>query len=166
MIGGLSSVGAYVTVAAGTPALSLDVNNQPVSTQNVTLAAGTDTTLLVWGPAATPRLTQVTDDNRLPPSSSTQARLRLVNVANGLEGGLTMTADATAIANDVLPGSASAYANVTGGSTQRVIVNAPLMASPLYSSDMTLAARGVYTLFILGDKSSSLGLSTTYRKER
>ncbi len=166
MIGGMSSVGAYITVAAGTPALSLVVNNQPVSTQNVTLAAGTDTTLLVWGAVATPQLVQLTDDNRLPPSSSTQARLRLVNVANGLDGGLTMTADATPIANDVMAGSASTYANVTGGSTQRVIVSAPLMATPLYSSDMTLAARGVYTLFILGDKSTGVGLSTTYRKER
>lgn len=167
MVSGVLSVGTYVTVvAAGAPAFSLVVNNQPVSTQNVTLAAGTDTTLLVWGPAATPTLAQVTDDNRLPASSSTQARLRLVNVANGLDGGLTMTADATPIATDVLPGSASAYASVAGGSTQRVIVDAPLMATPLYSSDMTLAARGVYTLFILGDKSTSVGLATTYRKDR
>ncbi len=166
MTAGVLSVGTYATVAAGTPAFSLVVNSQAVSTQNVTLAAGTDTTLLVWGPVATPQLVQLADDNRLPASSSTQARLRLVNVANGLDGGLTMTADATAIATDVLAGSASAYANVTGGSTQRVIVSAPLMATPVYSSDMTLAARGVYTLFVLGDKSTTVGLTTTYRKER
>jgi hypothetical protein len=166
MVAGISSVGAYTTVAAGTPAFSLVVNNQPVSTQNVALAAGTDTTLLVWGAVATPQLVQLTDDNRLPASSSTQARLRLVHVANGLDGGLTMTADATPIATDVPAGSASAYASVAGGSTQRVIVSSPLVAAPLYSSDVTLAARGVYTLFVLGDRSTSVGLSTALRKER
>lgn len=150
MTGGISSVGAYATVVAGTPAFSLTVNDQPVSTQNVTLAAGTDSTLLVWGAAATPQLVQLTDDNRLPASSSTQARLRLVQAVNGL-GGLTMTADFSAVASDVLAGTASSPASVAGGSTQRLVVSAPPAAAPLYSSDVTLAARCVYTMFVLGD---------------
>jgi hypothetical protein len=152
MTAGASSVGAYVTVSAGTPAFSLSVNGQPVSTQNVTLAAGTDTPLLVWGAAATPQLVQLGDDNRQPASSSTQARLRLVQAVNGLDSGLTMTIDATAIANDVLAGGASSYASVAGASTQRLIVSSPL--GPLYSSDTTLAARGVYTMFVLGDSTA------------
>ena len=145
------TVGAYTTVTAGTPAFSLSVNGQPVSTQNVTLAAGTDTTLLVWGPAATPQMAVLADDNRLPASSSTQARLRLVQAANGLAGGLTMTVDAVAIANDVLAGAASTHASVAGGSAQRLIVSWPLSSTPLHSSDTTLASRGVYTLFVIGD---------------
>lgn len=157
------TVGAYTTVAAGTPAFSLSVNEQPVSMQNVTLAAGTDSTLLIWGSAAAPQMAQLADDNRLPPSSSTQARLRLVQAVNGLAGGLTMTADAVAIANDVLPGAASAYANVAGGSTQRVIVTSPLLGAPPYSSDSTLAARGVYTLFVFGDLPTP---TATLRRER
>lgn len=157
------TVGAYTTVAAGTPAFSLTVNDQPISMQNVTLAAGTDTTLLLWGAAATPQLAQLADDNRLPASTSTQARLRLVQAVNGLASGLTMTADSVAIANDVLAGSASAYANVAGNSTQRVIVSSPLVATPLYSSDTTFAARGVYTLFVFGDAAAP---QTTLRRER
>ena len=156
------TVGAYTTVAAGTPAFSLSVNGQPVSTQNVTLAAGTDTTLLLWGEAATPQLATLADDNRLPASSSTQARLRLVQAVNGLASGLTMTADAVAIANDVLPGGASAHATVAGG-TQRVIVSSPLVAAPMYASDTTLAARGVYTLFVIGDMPAPLA---TLRRDR
>jgi hypothetical protein len=157
------TVGAYTTVPAGTPAFSLSVNGQPISTQNVTLAAGTDTTLLLWGDAATPQLATLADDNRLPASSSTQARLRLVQAVNGLASGLTMTADAVAIANDVLPGGASAHATVAGSATQRVIVSSPLVATPLYSSDTTLAARGVYTLFVIGDMPAPLA---TLRRER
>ena len=157
------TVGAYTTVTAGTPAFSLSVNGQPVSTQNVTLAAGTDTTLLVWGPAATPQMAVLADDNRLPASSSTQARLRLVQAANGLAGGLTMTVDAVAIANDVLAGSASGYANVAGSTTQRVIVSSPLVVTPLYSSDVTFTARGVYTLFVIGDKTAPVAM---LRRER
>jgi hypothetical protein len=157
------TVGAYTTVPAGTPAFSLSVNGQPVSTQNVTLAAGTDTTLLLWGDAATPQLAALADDNRLPASSSTQARLRLVQAVNGLASGLTMTADAVAIANDVLPGGASAYATVAGSSTQRLIVSSPLAAAPLSSSDTSLAARGVYTLFVIGDMPAPLA---TLRRER
>lgn len=145
------SVGAYVTVPAGTLPIDLTVNDQPVSTQNVTLAAGTDTTLLISGAAATPQLAQLTDDNRLPASTSTQARLRLVQAVNGLASGLTMTADSVPIANNVLAGNASAYANVAGNSTQRVIVSSPLVTTPLYSSDTTFATRGVYTLFVIGD---------------
>jgi hypothetical protein len=127
-----------------------------VSVQNVTLAAGTDTTLLVWGAAATPQLVQLADDNRLPASSSTQARLRLVQAVNGLDGGVTMTFAASVIASDVLPGAASSYASVAGGSTQQLVVNSPLLAgTPLYSSDVALAARGVFTMFVLGNKSAS-----------
>ena len=74
-----------------------------------------------------------------------------------------MTADATAIANDVLGGSASTYATVAGGSNQRLIVSSPLMATPLYSSDTTLVARGVYTLFVFGDKAAP---QATLRRDR
>lgn len=157
------SVGGYTTVAAGTPAFSLTVNDQPVSVQNVTLAAGTDTTLLLWGAAAAPQLAVLADDNRLPATTSTQARLRLVHAVNGLASGLTMTADASPIANDVLPGGASVYAAVAGSITQRVIVSSPLVTAPLYSSDTALTARGVYTLFVFGDSSA---VQTTLRRER
>jgi hypothetical protein len=157
------TVGGYVTLPEGTLPIDLSVDGHPISTQNATLVAGTDTTLMVWGAAATPQLVQLSDDNRLPVSSSKQARLRLVNAVNGLDSGLTMTADATAIANDVLGGSASTYAAVAGGSTQRLIVSSPLMATPLYSSDTTLVARGVYTLFVFGDKAAP---QTTLRRDR
>jgi hypothetical protein len=86
-----------------------------------------------------------------------------VQAVNGLASGLTMTADAVAIANDVLAGSGSVYANVAGSSTQRVIVSSPLVAAPLYSADMTLGARGVYTLFVIGDMPAPLA---TLRRER
>lgn len=157
------SVGGYVTVPAGVPAFSLSVNGQPISVQNVSLAAGTDNTLLLWGDAAAPQLAAVPDDNRLSATTSTQARLRLVQAVNGLASGLTLTADAVAIANDVPVGGASPYASVAGGLTQRLLVSSPLVAMPLYASDHALLARGVYTLFVIGDMPAPLA---TLRRER
>jgi hypothetical protein len=157
------TIGGYVGVPAGTSTLSLTVNGQPISVQNVSLAAGTDTTLLLWGDPATPQLAAVADDHRLPVTGSTQARLRLVQAVNGLVSGLTLTADAVPIANDVPAGGGSPYAAVAGGVTQRLVVSSPLVATPLHASDQVLAARGVYTLFVIGDMPSPL---VTLRRER
>lgn len=156
------TIGAYAAVAAGTPALSLVVGGQPVSTQNVTLPAGSDATLLVWGDAAAPQLAVISDDNRLPLSSA-NAKLRLVQAVNGLASGLTLTADFSAIATDVLAGGASAYGNLAGASGIDLEVTSPLVTGALYANEATLAARGVYTLFMLGDMPSP---TAALRKER
>jgi hypothetical protein len=127
------------------------------------LAAGSDTTLLVWGDAAAPQLTVINDDNRLP-TVATNAKLRLVHGVSGLADPLTLTADFSVIAGSIAQGNASAYGNVNGGAAMRLDVSSPLTTTPLYSlSDATLTARSLYTLFMLGDAAHS---TAALRKER
>ncbi|HSW08832.1 DUF4397 domain-containing protein [Aquabacterium sp.] len=162
--GGTSpTIGSYGTFVANNSALQLVVNGTPVAVTAPALAAGSDTTLLVWGSAAAPQLAVINDDNRLP-TLSTNAKLRLVHAVSGLSDALTLTADFSVIAGDVLPGTASAFGNVTGGSSLRLDVSSPLSTAALYTlSDGTLASRGVYTLFMLGEAAQP---SAALRKER
>lgn len=162
--GGTSpTIGSYTAFVASNTALQLVVNGNPVAVSAPTLAAGSDTTLLVWGDAAAPQLAVIPDDNRLP-TLSTNAKLRLVHAVSGLNDPLTLTADFSVIAGDVLPGTASAFGSVVGGSGLRLDVSSPLSTTALYTlSDATLAARGVYTLFMVGDSAHP---SAALRKER
>lgn len=157
------TIGSYVPVAAGNDALTLSVNGTPLSMPTQAIAAGGDYTLLVWGDVSTPKLTLVNDDNRLP-TNTANAKLRLVHAVAGLDSGLTMTADFSAVANNVDPGTASAYGNVTASSAVRLDVNSPLSINPLYTlSSAALTARGVYTMYMLGTAATPIA---AFRRER
>lgn len=157
-------VGAYglITGGASVPVV-LSVNGSAVTVPNQALAAGGDHTLLVWGSAAAPQLTVLSDDNRLP-TSTTQARLRLVNGLNGLGAGLDLEADFSALATNVAEGSASAYGLVNASTAMRLEVKSPLSGTALYTlTDAKIDAKSLYTVFMLGDGSAPQAL---LRRER
>lgn len=162
--GGTSpTIGSYApfTAAGATP--TVVVNGVGVSLPAMSFAAGSDTTLLVWGDAAAPKVTVITDDNRLP-TVLTNAKLRLVHGISGFGEALTLTGDFSVLAGDVQPGTASAFGNPVGGSAMRLDVTSPLSTTPLYSlSEATLTQRAVYTLYMLGDAAHP---SAALRKER
>ena len=147
------AVGAYVLVNAGSAqGLDLQVNGSRLSTTTVSLSAGGDYSLLVHGASTAPQLTVLSDNNRLP-STSSQAKFRLVNGAYNLAGGLTLNLDYDALASDIAVGSASSYKAVTAstGSTMTVDLSGSSLAS---WTDLTVTAKGIYSVFVLGDAST------------
>lgn len=161
--GASPAIGSYATVTAATVAPQVSVDGVALAVPELALAAGSDSTLLVWGDAAAPRVVLINDDNRLP-STSGYAKLRLFNAVAGLGDALTLTVDFSAIGGDVVPGMAAAYTGVNAATSLRLEVTSPLQVAPLYAlSDATLASRGVYTLFVLGESSR---ITSALRKER
>lgn len=159
------AVGSYTMVTGGTLAVTLAVNGSAVAVADQALPAGGDYTLLVWGDAAAPQLTLVTDDNRLPTDTS-KAKVRLVHAVNGLAAALTLTADFSVVsgASSVAQGQASAYGTVTGSTAIRLEVTSPLSSTAIYTlTDATLSAKSLYTVFALGDSTAP---SVALRKER
>ena len=159
------TIGNYDQVSASTGALPvvLSVNGAAVPVADLAVAAGGDYTLLVWGPAGAPQTTLVADDNRLPANSG-NAKVRLVHVVSGLDAALTLTADFSAIAASIAGGQASAYASVVASSAMRLEVNSPLSSTALYTlSSVNVLAKGLYTVFMVGDSASPVGV---LRRER
>lgn len=149
------SVGSYRLIDAGSSlALAVSVNGSALDATNVTLKAGGDYTLVVHGDAAAAQAVMLTDDNRLPTTS--KARLRLVNALHGLDGGLTMNLDYSALAIDIGMGAASDYATVATATDVPLEVISPLSATALYSiAEADILSQGVYTVFMLGDGSTA-----------
>lgn len=157
------AIGSYALVKAGSATPTISVNGASLSTTAITLAAGSDTTLMVWGPAASASLSVISDDNRLP-TSSTSAKIRLIHGASTNSNPLTLTTNYSAVAENIALGAASTSTSVTAGSSTTIEVSDTTLASALYSlSDVTLSAKGVYTVFMLPSGSSVTG---SLRKER
>ena len=102
------AVAPYALVDAGEHALELRVNGSVVSTGSATLAAGADYSLLAFGDSAAARLSLISDDNRLP-SSTSRAKLRLIHGAS-LADALTLSVNYAALISDLALGTASAFA--------------------------------------------------------
>jgi hypothetical protein len=150
-------------VAAALPGFAVKVNGVAVDMRDLALTAGSDYTLLVYGDAAAPQWRLLADDN-LPASVSTNTKLRLVNLVNGLGGTLALSADFVAVADNVAFGAASAATAVTAGTSMRLEVTSPVRTTPLVlATDVSLAAQKVYTLFVLGDAAAPV---TVLRKDR
>lgn len=151
------SVGAYKLVSAGSAlALDLQVNGSRLSTTSLSLSAGADVTLLVHGSSAAPELAVISDNNRLPTSSS-QAKVRLVNGVYNLGSGLSLTLDYLDIASGITAGGASSYALVTASTGSLMTADAgstQLCNSRNWTDSLTIAAKSVLTQFVLGDASS------------
>jgi hypothetical protein len=94
------AIGSYALVKAGSATPTISVNGASLSTAAITLAAGSDTTMMVWGPAASASLSVVSDDNRLP-TSSTSAKIRLIHGASINSNPLTLTANYSAVAENI-----------------------------------------------------------------
>lgn len=158
------SVGSYRLVTAGADlALQASVNGTALAAQTVTLAAGGDYTLVVHGTPAQAAATLLADDNRLP-TASTKAKLRLVNALTGLDNGLTLSVDYSALAIDVLAGAGSDYTSMTAASDVPLEVTSPLSSTALFSiAEADISGYGVYTVFMLGSSGIPYG---TLRKDR
>ncbi|MDI4635800.1 DUF4397 domain-containing protein [Pelomonas sp. V22] len=143
-------IGDYVALTAGNNGVNITVNGVAMPVANVNLAAGGDYTLMVYGDATAPQLTVLSDDNRLPTTAGT-SKMRLINGLATAGAGLTLTLDFSAIANNVLPGTASSVLNVAASSSSQLSVSSPLSATPLYKeTGLTVLQGTVYTVFVLG----------------
>ena len=152
------AVGSYVLVNAGTQLVTTTVNGTAGASGSVVIGAGADLTLMVHGGPASSAYTVISDDNRLP-TNTANAKLRLVHGINGLASTVTLQADYSALAADVAFASASSYAGVAATTSALLEVYSALSATPLYAkSDLTLVAKGIYTVFVLGTAAVPTGL--------
>jgi hypothetical protein len=78
----------YTLLDAGTVPLTIMVNGTQAAVPDVSLQAGADYTLLVWGSAGAVHTSLITDDNRLPTGGN--AKLRLLNGMSTLGAPLTL----------------------------------------------------------------------------
>lgn len=164
LVGGLRSpsVGPYQAIDAGNVPLVVRVNGTAVASPTLNFAAGTDYTLMVYGPAGTPQVRQFVDDNRLP-ALNTRTKVRLIHGAAGVDPA-TLSIDFLAVASDVAVGNASGYTNVASGTSVRIDVTSATAAAPLYTAEtVNLQGSSVYTVFVLGGNATTTGV---IRKER
>ena len=151
------SVGGYLLVPAGAP-INVSVNGASVAVTGAAPAAGSDSTLLVYGSAAAPTASLVADDNHLPTTSG-NLKLRLVNGVTGAASPLTLDAAFAVIASNVVPGTASPYAVVASAPALRIDVFSPASLTPIYSDPaLSVPGNAVYTLFMLGDAAAPIPL--------
>jgi hypothetical protein len=156
-------VGAYAQVDAGSAAVALGVNGVAVTVPNQTLTAGGEYTLLVWSNADGTQTTLISDDNRLP-SSSSKAKVRIMNGLSALNVPVTLFVNFFPELENIPLGEASAFAEVDDGTDYQLDVSNADTADPLLTkTEVTLLASGVYTLFM---SSSGGTVSGTLRKDR
>lgn len=171
LAGGLRSpsVGPYTLVDAGTAVdLTVRVNGTVVTSGDRSFAAGSDYTLLTYGPVATPEVKVLTDDNRLP-TSATRVKVRMLHAAAGTDP-LTLSIDYLALASDIAAGTMSPYATTNSNSSVRIDVNSAAGVSSLFTAtDVNLQGQSVYTVLMLGGNLDTLGneiATGVIRKER
>lgn len=152
------TVGNYQLVPTGAATLAVTINGTAVSAPATTFAAGSDNTLLVTGTAGAPVVTALSDDNR-PALSSTAAKIRLVHGVSGLASPVTLTADFNAVAVDVAPNTASTPVSVTSNASAEIEVTSPGVTGSLYQkADFNMQAGKVYTVFMIGDTTTPVGV--------
>lgn len=152
LAGGLRSpsVGPYTLVDAGTAVnLTVRVNGSEVTNSDRSFAAGTDYTLLTYGPNTAPVVSVLTDDNRLP-TSATRVKVRLLHAAAGTDP-LTLSIDYLALASDIASGSVSPFATTNANSSVRIDVNSAAGVTSLFTAtDVNLQGQSVYSVLMLG----------------
>lgn len=158
------TVGSYATLTAGNLPIAVLVNGVAVAVPNQDLAAGTDTTLLVGGTSASPTVSVIHDDNRLPTGSST-CKIRLMHAASSLAGsGMTMTINYSAIASGVAVNTASSYVELASVTSALIDVSNPLALQSVYSAaSVALVSGAIYTVYVLMGSSGPAGV---LRRER
>ncbi len=146
------SINDYETVVSGSLTGTVTVNGTATPITALTVAAGTDYTLLVTGDASAPVVTLIADNNTPSTSTSSTVKARVINGVNGLTGSLSATVDNKSLGNATL-GTASNYVQIpatTGTST----VQASIVTNPASLVNQSFTASGVYTVFIWGDSSA------------
>ena len=160
------AIGAYTLVDAGTVAVTGTVGGTDLTTGTQAITAGSDVTLMVYGSTASPTLSVISDDNRLP---TTSTKLKAAGAGptamTGMESyPLTMTVDYSVVASSVAEGTASSPGALASSTTAALDVSSSAASTALYSlTDLTLSAQGVYTVFMFGTADAATG---ALRKER
>lgn len=156
-------ISAYSQVAAGSVAVTLSVDGNTVPVDNQTLVAGTDYTMLIWSDAGGAHATLLTDDNHVP-TSTADAKIRLLNGLSTQGVPLTLYVNFFPYAENTALGTASSYAEVDSGSDFQIDVHNATTAARLLSRDADLQAAGVYTLLVIGNADGTI--ASTLRKDR
>lgn len=150
---------AYQLLEAGPgKPVTVSVNGQQVSVGPVTLAPGSDQTLLIHATGGAVAATWLLDDNSLPTVSGS-AKLRLVHGLDGTADPLTLKADFQQVAAGVRVGTASAYGSVTASPNVRVTVTEQGNSTALADlSNQALAVGGVYSVFMVEGSAPDKGI--------
>jgi hypothetical protein len=157
-------------VPAGTP-LNITINGATVASPVTALAAGGDSTLLVYGNPGTATASLIIDDNHLP-TVTTSLKLRMVNGFTGAATPLTLNAAFAVIASNIVPGAASSYTVLSAATPIQLDVFTPSSATPIYTTVGTgtgalqLPGSSVFTLFMLGDAATVPPAIALLRKDR
>jgi hypothetical protein len=160
-----NTVSQYSLVQAGTAALNLTLNGGAPTPSDQTLTAGADYTVLVLNGAgvAGTTATLISDDNRLP-STSTYAKIMLVNAMSALGDPLTLNVNYTPVASAIALGAASSSTEVTAGANTEIdTVDANTSTTLFTNTAATLTNSGVYDLFMFGSSTSTIGALRTNR---
>lgn len=154
----------YSTVDSGTLPVTLAVNGTPVTVPNVTLLAGADYTLMVWGSADAPEVSLINDDNRLPSGGSGMTKLRLLNGMSTLASPITLSVDFSPVIEGVPVGQVSDKEELSSGSDRQFDVsNTSTAALVLSRPSITLQSNSVYTFFMTDNGATPIGV---LRKDR
>lgn len=152
----------YVITASGARTLRLEPANVPGTTAAslaATVLSARDHTLVAAGTVASPRLLLFTDDNTAP--GTTAARVRFANVrSDGVA--VEVRRNGAAAISALAPDTVSSHVSVTATEAQTIdFVAAGAVATT--TGSVTLAANGVYTIYLFGTASA---LSTRVVRDR
>ncbi|MGC4078838.1 MAG: DUF4397 domain-containing protein [Rubrivivax sp.] len=152
-------VSDYALVDVGTPTVTAAIGTTDVSgvLPAQTLVAGVDYTLVVYGNAAAPVAVWIQDDNTLS-TSSTKAKIRLINAVSDLGSTLSLKLGSSQLVSGVAVGAASSYAEVSSTTSGTLTVTSPaLSGSVLTLSDQIIEAGKVYTVLVGGASGAAAG---------
>ena len=156
----------YVTTSSGASTLGVTVGGVTYPFTAPTLTAGKDTTLLVWGDPAAPKMSVLDDDNRLPTVSG-NVKIRLVNAIAAQTSGVSLNVDFSSLASNVLPGIASTPASISSTTASQVDVTVPTSATAIYTNtSLAFPANSVWTFFAVPSSSATQGMTALPKRER
>lgn len=156
----------YVTTASGTSTLGVTVGGVTYPFTAPTLAAGKDTTLLVWGDVSAPKMSVLDDDNRLPTVSG-NVKIRLVNAIAAQTSGVSLNVDFSALASNTLPGTASTPNSISSTTASQVDVTVPTSATAIYTNtSLAFPANSVWTFFAVPSATATQGMTALPKRER
>jgi len=154
-----NTVSQYTLVTAGTQTLNLTFSGAALPASSQVLTAGYDYTVLVLngtGVSGT-TTTLITDDNRLP-STSSYAKIKLVNAMSALGDPVSLNVNYTPVASAIALGSASPSTEVTAGTNSEIdTVDANTSTTLFTNTTATLNGSGVYDLFMFGSSAAPVG---------
>ncbi|HET9472647.1 MAG TPA: DUF4397 domain-containing protein [Steroidobacteraceae bacterium] len=148
----------YTLLDSGSLPLTVRVNGAEVAVPDISLQAGADYTLLVWGAADDPQTSLIVDDNRLP-SSSANTKLRLLNGMSTLAAPLTLSMDFSPLIEGTLTGQVSEPIEVSSGTDRQFdLANTSTAMPVLTRGGITLQPNSVYTFLMTDNGATPIGV--------